>query len=96
MAQEAQHNTTSPADVYRAAEAVARNGRRQVVRVHGTAVALVPQAEPKPKPRRRTPYLTRDGSLWSVVGAITEASGPTDISANKHTYLTEAYLDHHE
>ncbi len=87
---------TPPADVMRALDAVAQNGHRQVVRVRGRAVALVPQTESKRKSPRRTHQLTRASALWSVVGAISEPSGPTDVSANKHQYLAEAYLENHE
>lgn len=84
---------TPPTEVLRALDEVAHNGRQQVVRVHGKTIALVLQVEAKPKTSRRTDGLTRSGALWSVVGAIDEPSGPTDISANKHAYLTEAYLE---
>ncbi len=51
--------------------------------------------EPRKTPPRRARRLTRESSLWSVVGSIDEPIGPTDISANKHTYLTEVYSDEH-
>ncbi len=76
-----------------AAEAVAQNGRRRVVRVHGKAVALVPQPE-RPRSRRKT--FTKSDPLWGIVGMLKDDGGPTDVSDNVDKYLAEAYLDTHE
>src|SRR4051794_25279194 len=98
MTQEASHaQPMSPADLAHAAQEAERTGRRQRI-PYGKGYLAVSflSHEPKKKSRRRTRQLTRDSALWSVVGAITEPSEPTDISANKHKYLTEAYLDTHE
>jgi hypothetical protein len=72
---------------------VAREGRRQVVRVHGKLVALVPSAK---RPRPREKYFTKDDPLWDIVGMFKDDGGPTDVSDNVDTYLAEAYLDTHE
>jgi excisionase family DNA binding protein len=51
------------------------------------------------KRRRATPrkpkFFTMDDPLWKLIGAF-KSDGPTDVSANKHEYLAEAYADLHE
>jgi hypothetical protein len=76
-----------------AAEAVARNGRRRVVRVRGKAIALVPQPG---RVRARPKVFTKDDPLWGIVGMFKADGGPTDVSDNVDKYLAEAYLDTHE
>lgn len=83
-----QSATTSAEALLHAAEAVARRGGKRVVTIHGRDVALTKEPVHAVRPRRRR-GLTRSDSLWSVVGAIDDPSGPTDISENKHRYLVE-------
>jgi len=48
------------------------------------------------KPQRRLPRgkpTSADDPLWSIIG-IGRSDGPTDVSANKHKYLAEAYEAH--
>ena len=48
------------------------------------------------KPQRRLPRgkpTSADDPLWSIIG-IGRSDGPTDVSANKHKYLAEAYETH--
>jgi hypothetical protein len=33
--------------------------------------------------------------LFNIVGMM-KSGGPGDVSTNKHTYLADAYADHHE
>jgi hypothetical protein len=41
--------------------------------------------------------MTADDPLWGIVGLIdVEDDGPTDVSSNKHKYLTEFYGELHE
>lgn len=80
--------TTSADELLRLAESVARRGGKRVVPIHGRNVALT-KAPAQPTPPRRKRGLTRSGLLWSVVGAIADATGPTDISQDKHRYLVE-------
>lgn len=42
--------------------------------------------------RRRHRGLTAGDSPWSVAGMFDDPDGPTDVSSNKHAYLSEAYL----
>jgi len=83
----------SPAELMQAAEAVAQNGRRRVVRVRGKAVALVPQTD---RSRSRYKVFTKSDPLWGIVGMFKADGGPTDVADNVDTYLAEAYLDTHE
>lgn len=35
--------------------------------------------------------------LWNIVGLVgDDYEGPTDVAANKHSYLTEVYADRHD
>ena len=80
----------TPAEVMQAAEAVAQDGRRRVVRVKGKEVAL----EPKPsRTRSRGKVFTKDDPLWNIVGMFQADGGPTDVSDNVDKYLAEAYLE---
>ncbi len=80
--------TTSADELLRVAESVAYRGGRRVVPIHGHNVALTREPVHPARPRRKR-GLTRSDSLWSVVGAIDDPVGPTDISENKHRYLVE-------
>lgn len=82
-------------DLARAAQEAATTGRRQRVPFRtGYLTVSFLSKEPQKARSRRARRLTRDNSLWSVVGSIDDPTSPTDISANKHTYLIEAYSDH--
>lgn len=83
-------------DRARAAHEAATTGRRQRVPFgHGYLMVSFLTKEPRKTRPRRARRLTRGSSLWGVVGSIDDPTGPTDISANKHTYLTEASSDQH-
>ena len=84
---------TPPAEVMRALDTVAQNGRRQVVHARGKAVALVPSTS---HPRSRRRVFTKDDPLWGIVGMFKADGGPTDVADNVDAYLAEAYLDTHE
>jgi antitoxin (DNA-binding transcriptional repressor) of toxin-antitoxin stability system len=51
--------------------------------------------EPRRPRQKRTGIITKDDSLWNIVG-IGRSGGKGDISENKHKYLAEAYADRHE
>lgn len=95
MAQETQHAQPLPGnELARAAQEAATTGRRQRVPfAQGYVSVSFLRTEPRKLHARRARRLTRRSSLWSVVGSIDEPTGPTDISANKHQYLTEASSD---
>jgi hypothetical protein len=88
--------TLSAEELLHVAETVARSGEYRLVQVAGIALAIVPapavpQAVKRRRPRRKTGVLAPDDALWSIVG-IGCASGPGDVSENKHRYLADAYL----
>jgi hypothetical protein len=54
-------------------------------------------AKPSAGSRARGKRLTRQDSLWNIVGAATATDeGVQDVSTNKHEYLAEAYADLHK
>lgn len=70
MSQEAVRQTTSPADLFEAAQAVARTGRRRTVHVNGKVLTIVLHEAPPPvtpaqrrRPRRQNAFLAASGSL---------------------------------
>ena len=56
--------------------------RKSTSRTRAKRHAVDEQSEPLPR-----------SSLWKVVGTLS-LEGPTDIAANKHKYLADAYEDH--
>ena len=48
------------------------------------------------RPRRRHRGLTPEDTLWNIIGIIDDPDGPTDVSANKHKYLADAYENKHK
>lgn len=93
-------NGTSADELMKAAESVAENGRRRIIRIQGKRLAIVP-AElqqphgPTPSPSEAEPEpFTLDDPLWQVIGIALEA-GPEAVARGKDTYLAEAYDPHH-
>lgn len=41
---------------------------------------------------RKPKYLTPRDAIWNIVGMDKSKGGPTDVSSNKHYYLSKAYL----
>lgn len=80
-----------------AAESAARTGRRQIVYVNGTPLAIAPVrqssarngSEPKPpapRRRRKTGLLKPDDPIFRLIG-IADSGIPGGISERKHEYL---------
>ncbi len=98
MAQELnQPHTISPAELMQAAEAVARSGRRQIVRIDGKRLTIAPlrpadadlTREPKagkPRKNRERGTFTSDDALFRLIG-IGDSGIEGGISARKHEYL---------
>ena len=85
-------------DLLRIVEQVNATGEACVLtRAEEELAVLTPVkvAERTRRPRRKTGIITKDDSLWNIVG-IGRSEGPGDISENKHKYLAEAYADLHE
>lgn len=91
MAQESQHpHSASPQDLARAAQTAKETGRQQrVPDEKGYLVVSFFAREPRQTPRRGKRFSMSD-PLWELRG-IVDGPGPTDVAANKDTYLAEAY-----
>lgn len=81
-------------DLERLAEAVRLSGKPHALKRGAETVAVIRPATRKeggttsPR-RRRTGVLGPDDALFQLIGI--GASGRSDVSSNKHTYLAEAY-----
>ncbi|MHB8576066.1 MAG: hypothetical protein ACYDCQ_12130 [Dehalococcoidia bacterium] len=105
MANESTQLATS-LELVRAAERLARTGKRQVIHLNGAPVAVLapylaasdaalqrePAAQHELKRRRklRGRPLTLNDSIWNIMG-IAEAAGPSHVGGHKDEYLAEAY-----
>lgn len=91
----------APIDVSRTPELlslarqVKETGERLVLKDNGEELAVIAPLPRSPLPpkgvRRKTGIVTKDDSLWNIVG-IARTHGPTDVSANKQKYLADAYV----
>lgn len=85
-------------ELVRIAEEVRTTGEPRLLRGESDDVAV--EIRVAPKTRKRTPRvprgkpLTRDDSLWNIVG-MASSGGRGDVSENKHKYLLEGYLATH-
>jgi hypothetical protein len=64
----------------------------RILRQDNEDVALLTPIQPGSKRGAKGKPVTKDDPLWKLVGI--GHSGRGDISANKHKYLAEAYLQH--
>jgi len=77
---------------------VAERGEARLLTENGEPIAVLSPAPKPAAPRKRRPrrkheaVLTPEDSFWNIVGMFEASEGPTDVSANKHKYLAEAYL----
>jgi hypothetical protein len=70
----------------------------RVITHDGEDVAIlrpIRRARSVPRPRRKTGIITKDDSLWNIIG-MAESAGATDVATHKHDYLAEAYADRHD
>ncbi|MBI4506621.1 MAG: hypothetical protein HY691_13885 [Chloroflexi bacterium] len=82
-------------ELLRIAEEVHASGEPRLLRRDDEDLAvLMPAKKRRPGVPRGKPFTMSD-PLWTIVG-IGRSEGPTDVSANKHKYLAEAYLDLHD
>lgn len=80
-------------DLLRIAQEVSASWEGRVLMHHDEALAILTPAKaklPRARKRRKTGLVTEADPLWSIVG-IAHTTGPTDVAANKHRYLAEAY-----
>ena len=94
-------DTISAVEFMLTAEAVARSGKRQVVRVEGKPLSIAPLQQvdaderlnrqpQKPRARRKTGILKPDDALFRLIG-IGEGKTPGGVSGKKHEALARAY-----
>lgn len=50
-------------------------------------------SERRARRRRKTGVIEPGDSMFDMMGMVS-TTGPTDVSANKHQYLADAYVDH--
>src|SRR5690242_10541011 len=86
-------------DLKHLAEAVRQTGKPHALTQGAETLAVVRPASKKKRhgnstarTSRRSRVFTMDDPLWSIVGMFEDPDGATDVSANKHHYLAEAYL----
>jgi len=86
-----QQPTISPADLFKAAETAARTGHQQIIRLHGTALAIMPVGEAKPvhhaKPRRGK---RRQNAFLAASGILPPLIPPRDINEMTEIAAEEA------
>ena len=69
---------------------VRQTNEPSILREESEEVAMLTPLKPRAKRSTRGKPVTADDPLWKLIGI--GHSGKGDISANKHTYLAEAYL----
>ena len=80
------------------AEEVQASGESRLLKCGDREVALITPVERKTggprRPRRGDRRTHEDDPLWNIIGAGDTAGSPddpTDVAANKHKYLADAY-----
>src|SRR5437016_1506054 len=93
------HNM-SEADLLKAIEAVANGAKRRVIYAYGKPLEIAPHKPVKRSPkvaasaRPRSKRFSLKDPLWEING-IVNGPGPSDVAANKDSYLAEAYAPKH-
>ena len=72
-------------------EEIARDGGDVLVEREGKLYCVSAKKTLKP---RKSGILTQQDTIFNIIG-MAKAEGPTDVSANKHKYLADAYADKH-
>lgn len=78
------------------AEEVQRTRQPRMLRADSGDVAVLMPVRTRSLRAARRKGLTRDDTLWNIVGSIPDHGGPTDVSENVDKYLADAYADTHE
>ncbi len=85
---------TKAPELQQLAETVRQSGQPHALKRGAKTVAVVRPAskqQPGPRvPRRRSGVLKADDALFRLIG-IGASGGSGDVSANKHSYLADAY-----
>lgn len=81
-------------------EEVRESGEARVVTHADEEMAILSPIRPRakrPSRHRKAAIITKDDSLWNIVGMADKPDDRvSDVSANKHKYLAEAYADLHK
>src|SRR4051812_4290714 len=91
--------TASP-ELLRLVEEVERSGEGRLLKRGEQDVAVLtpvaPRGAPKRPPKRRQAPIDYSDPIFNIIGMIS-TDEPTDVAANKHQYLAEAFWDefHH-
>lgn len=80
-------------ELIRLAEEVQKSNQVTVLTKDGEEMLEVRPPKPAKKKRAKAGPITMDDPLTKLIGIA--HSGMSDISANKHKYLAEDYLKHH-
>ena len=95
MAKEPRHiDISSIPELQKLVHEVRQTNEPSILREESEDVAMLTPIKPKAKRSVRGKPTTADDPLWKLVGI--GHSGKGDVSANKHTYLAEAYLPRKE
>ena len=95
MAKEPRHiDISSIPELQKLVHEVRQTNEPTILREEHEDVAKLTPLKPAAKKRVRSKPTTADDPLWKLVGI--GHSGKGDVSANKHTYLAEAYLPRRE
>jgi hypothetical protein len=85
-------DVTDTPEILRLAEEVARPGVSRVLRHDGKDLAVIgpaPSNGHRQSPAASTPLTSPNAWLEDLIG-MGQSDGPTDVSANIHTYVAEA------
>ena len=91
MAKEPRHiDISSIPELLKLVQEVRQTNEPSILREESEDVAMLTPLKQVAKRKVRGKPTTADDPLWKLVGI--GHSGKGDVSANKHTYLAEAYL----
>ncbi len=76
MAREAPQLTISPAELFRAAEAVVQSGQKHTVQLHGKTLAIIPQGTPPALVRRSRSRKPRENAFLAAYRSIPALAEP--------------------
>ena len=85
----------SLAELVHLAEEVHASKQPRVLTQGAEPLVIIQPAPPATSRQPRGRRLTKDDPLFGIIG-IGHSEGPTDVSTNKHKYLSEAYYGKRE
>lgn len=85
----------SAGDLLRLAEEIWKTKVPATLRGDREDLVELRPAKPSSRANANGKVVTKDDSLWGIVGIIKDDGGPSDISSNGDKYLADAYSDTH-